>query len=113
MLPQTNAVLRRVERSGTSEDYDVAAGVDTAVWTGAVDAYLAHRRATLGESQAYNTPTVSYLVVDGRVPVTFEAGDSVVLEQGGVELTRRVRDIRQRRVDVLPDLPIRLDLYDT
>lgn len=110
ILAQTNAKLVKVERGGTSEDYDVPDGADASVWEGSADAYFGRRRATMTEGSVLNRTQVSYVIVPGDLDINFATGDVVTLDQGGNVWTETVREFNDRTAMNLAPQPIRLDL---
>lgn len=123
ILPQTNARLLRVSRSGasedydaSSEDYDVPADADPTptgaadVFSGSSDAFFGSRRATLVEGNALNRTRVEYVVVPGDLGFDFKTGDVLTIEQHGESFQRRVREYADRELAGVVAMPIRLDL---
>lgn len=125
ILAQRNALLRRVSRSGASEDYgtagedyDVPASSDTTptggadVFIGSADAFYGSRRATMTEGSMLNRVRIDYVVVPGDLGFDFATGDVVTIEQNGASFQRKVREFADRELAFTHSMPIRLDLED-
>lgn len=108
MIPQANATLTEVERGGTSEDYDAPSGADSNVWQGISRCYVGVRSATVTEGNVLNRTKVTYALIDGALGIAFETGDSLTIDG----IVHKVREVRDRQIDVLAAQPIRLDLED-
>lgn len=109
MIAQANATLTKIERGGTSEDYDSPKGGGSNEWLGISRCYVGVRSATLTEGNVLNRTKVTYVLVDAAIVGTdIEPGDTLTIDGE----THTVREVRNRQVDTLPLQPIRLDLED-
>lgn len=96
MIAQANAQLVAIAGGGTSEDYDTAAGADTAKWAGRAPAYLVDRVRTSVEGGRLDVVKETFVVVSPGLPI--ETGDTLTLRQGADTITRVVRDVEEHRV---------------
>lgn len=109
MLPQANARLLRVERTGGttdegfSEDYDRPATDDDSgdagenVWEGSVAAYLVERRERVIGEGGRNLLVRRWISIDSSLPrIDFEEEDTLTFEHKGVEATGTVEAVEDR-----------------
>lgn len=107
-LPASNARLLKIQGGGFSEDYDQAAGADADRWSGSAGVYLVDRVLVATAPEGRDELRQTYLVVATDPGTRALVGDSLVLEQDGVEQTREVRQVEDHRIAGT----VRLYLFD-
>lgn len=94
--PLINATLTKVEATGPSEDYGVAAGPAVSRWTGSANAYLTEKDMTVvgGAGGELNLVIADRLVVPYDVGKLVKRNDSVTYAFDGTTFKHRVRDVQ-------------------
>lgn len=128
-LPQTNAVLTKVERfggtagpsgGGYSEDYDapatdpegVPAGKGDDLWAGSVSVYFTERRRRVQGAEGSNVIVERSVLIDPARPrLSFRQDDTVTVIHDGTEKTGKIQAIEARAMAGVPGAT-RLTLED-
>lgn len=98
MIPQQNAVLRRVVEQGRTDVWrESEAGGDGEVWAGAAPAYYQEKRQRTSSGVAEDYDVIRSLIVEeGRPAVAFDSEQLVTFTRGGAPEYGEVLHVERR-----------------